>query len=258
MQPGVCALCCANTLLCESHIFPRFLYDPIRDDQNKLHLVTSHTMRPVRSKKQSGVWEYLLCPTCEGKFNRYETYYKNDYQTSRPIEYAKFEVYLSLSYEMIRLFQISVLWRMSISSDPLFEYVDLPDAMREDLRDRLHREDPGEEYEYPCLWQKIRPPRKRSGSAPWWGSRGIKAFDQPRLYNKKVGEVIVFVLHDQVWCYALSQSWRRIGDGLIRKSGLIRMPVDRHFERSPFYRLVLEKLQTAVGTPKIDARSSTK
>jgi hypothetical protein len=54
-------------------------------------------------------------------------------------------------YSKYKLFLLSLLWRSSISSRPLFGQIKLPAEIEEDLRLRILSNNPGEPEEYPCF-----------------------------------------------------------------------------------------------------------
>jgi len=146
---NTCRLCLASSELQESHIIPRAIIKLIRDEGldkrfYKLHNKLTKTI-------QDGPKEYLLCSDCEQKIGRYERYFieavhfsKHGIEIKHNRQFALIE---NLDYRKIKLFFLSLLWRMSISSLPEFENVRIGDN-EETIRKMLVREEPGESFEY--------------------------------------------------------------------------------------------------------------
>jgi hypothetical protein len=103
---------------------------------------------------QDGPKEYLLCDKCEQKISRYEKYYKEAVHLSRHgieiIQNDRIAIIGNLDYKKVKLFLLSVLWRMSVSSLPQFANVSL--ANNEDvIRKIILEEKPGGSCEYPIV-----------------------------------------------------------------------------------------------------------
>lgn len=92
----------------------------------------------------------MLCWDCEQKLSPYEKY-------NREILYGGMEIVgsrkgnrielIGLDYQRVRLFHLSLLWRMSIASHRFWREVDLgPHEQR--VREMILREDSGEPYDY--------------------------------------------------------------------------------------------------------------
>lgn len=147
MPSGICQLCGGTRELSFSHIFPEFFYESNYDEQHRFVSVTSHPMHRPRST-QKGFREHLLCAQCETQFARYESYAATllrlaDAASSTPGGIALHDV----DFKTLRLFGLSLLWRMHVSRLHTFRTVDLgPHA--EKIRSMLQREEPGEPHEY--------------------------------------------------------------------------------------------------------------
>ena len=63
---GQCRLCLQVRPLCDSHLFPRGMYDTFRDLSDPKHVFLT-PKRVIRTTQQ--IHAYLLCETCEERFN---------------------------------------------------------------------------------------------------------------------------------------------------------------------------------------------
>lgn len=151
----VCKLCLQEKDLCNSHIIPEFFYEreELYDDKHRyLRLSLDPTQQDT--PQQKGQREYLLCGSCEDLFNhQYERYgrrvlydKRHRYSTMTPDA----EILNDVDYGRFKLFQLSILWRASISSLPEFSDVNLGQH-DERIREMLLSGDPGTPYEYGCL-----------------------------------------------------------------------------------------------------------
>ncbi|WP_423709583.1 hypothetical protein [Undibacterium sp. WLX3042] len=101
---------------------------------------------------QDGAKELLLCEDCEQHINEhYEKPFKAFWLDNSPLPdpwQDEDPRWITTDYKSFKLFHLSVLFRASISSLPMYSAVDLgPHTDR--LRIMLLNEDPGREYEYP-------------------------------------------------------------------------------------------------------------
>jgi hypothetical protein len=140
---STCHLCGRPRKLCRSHILPEFLYRPLYDEEHRYFVVTAGTdcHRPL----QRGLTEKLLCKDCEERLGRYEKYAAEVMSGRLGHRYQKRGsriIIKDIDYARFKLFQLSILWRGSVSSLEFFRLVSLgPHEQR--LRDMILREDPG-------------------------------------------------------------------------------------------------------------------
>jgi len=126
------------------------IFSLIRDEtiNNRFYEICNKTNKIV----QDGPKEYLLCDKCEQKIGRYEKYYKESVHLSRHkieiIQGNKVAIIGNLDYSKIKLFILSILWRMSISSLSHFTNVSLAND-EEIIRKLILEENPGRSREYP-------------------------------------------------------------------------------------------------------------
>ena len=150
---ATCALCHQHRTLVESHILSEFLYDEVYDPvKHRFHRL--HTDPSFRNDtRPKGIYERLNCLECEAILSVYEDYAAKVFKggieigvEARPDRIVVHDV----SYKEFKLFQLSLLWRCSVSRMPEFAAVDLgphEDAIRQLLKNGT----PGEPHSYGCL-----------------------------------------------------------------------------------------------------------
>lgn len=155
---GRCRLCATESVkLCDSHIFPEFLYRDMYDDKQSFFVYSSNPQwRP--SLRYSGIYEPLLCRNCEDSFGRLETYacdaLFNGLKVAPELTPQAFVV-TGVDYARFKLFFMSLLWRAGICTRFEFRNVDLHRHEKR-LRRMLQLNDPGEPYSYPCALYVIK------------------------------------------------------------------------------------------------------
>jgi hypothetical protein len=147
-----CALCLKSAELRQSHVIPEFFFRQVYDAIHRCQLISTECSTPERYV-QKGLREQMLCDTCEKKFSRWEKYAKEAFVDGKGVALAREGNWLvihGLDYRTFRLFQLSLLWRMSVTSLPFFKEVDLG-PHEEKLRLALLSDNPLEPDQYPCL-----------------------------------------------------------------------------------------------------------
>lgn len=149
---AVCKLCNTENDLVDSHIFPEFMYKPMYDENHQFNLLTTDP-DDTRKKLIKGVYEPLFCKKCDNDIiGKYEDHAAKvmfgDGKKEIEIKKTKMGFLVrGIDYTLFKLFQISLLWRASISTRPEIKRISLgPHA--EKMRIMLLKEDPGEIYEY--------------------------------------------------------------------------------------------------------------
>lgn len=147
-----CRLCEQNEDLRNSHIIPEFVFTALYDKKHKFHVLSTLQERP-RPMEQKGIREILLCGDCEQQLSVYEKY-------AREVLLGGVEIVVQhdgnllmlseLDYVKFKLFQLSILWRSSISSHPIFSKVSLG-PHEETIRKMIKDGNPGKQLEYPCI-----------------------------------------------------------------------------------------------------------
>lgn len=150
-QTETCRLCHKRTMLCDSHIIPEFMYKPLYDSKHRFFRLSTGDW-PMRSCKQKGLRERLLCTDCEAQFSNYERYASGVMYGGVPIEITMkpnaFEA--RVDYRLFKLFELSLIWRMGVTSVSEFNDVLLGSHERR-LRKMLQNEEPGETATYGCI-----------------------------------------------------------------------------------------------------------
>ena len=150
-----CKLCNQPKKLVDSHIFPEFMYLPMYDNNHKFKLISIDEGDTLEERKK-GIYEKLLCDNCDNRIiGKYENHASKilfgDGKKEIEVEQTKFgHLIHGVDYKLFKLFQISLLWRASISTRREIIRINLgPHA--EIMRKMLFNEDPGEVYDYGVL-----------------------------------------------------------------------------------------------------------
>ena len=147
-----CALCLEEKELKNSHIIPEFFYKPLYDDKHRFNVVPL-TDEQKHRYEQKGIREPLLCEECEVKLSKYENH-------TRLIFYGGTGIYFTngnplkiegINYQYFKLFQLSILWRASVSKLEFFNDVNLG-PHEEKIRKMILDEKPGSKLKYPCMF----------------------------------------------------------------------------------------------------------
>lgn len=156
-----CKLCNKDKKLQKkSHIIPDFMYQDLFDEKHRLHEVQLKPTLPLKNKtKQSGAYEKnILCQSCDNKIlGRLETYASQalyggiDLAIENKVgpSASPYINVKGLDYKKFKLFLLSILWRASISSLPIFQNVELGEH-ENIIRDRILNNNPGTSSEYSC------------------------------------------------------------------------------------------------------------
>lgn len=145
-----CKLCGLEKPLQLSHIIPEFFYKPIYDEKHRIFPRMGGRL-PKAPPLQKGIRERLLCRECEQKLSPYEKYNRRVLFGGTEIAVQQQGNTLLLSgllYEKIRIFYLSILWRMSLAKGHrMWRNVQLG-PHEEKIRGMIFRENPGEPHEY--------------------------------------------------------------------------------------------------------------
>lgn len=147
----ICALCLDEKKLVKSHIFPEFLYKPLYDPNHQYLVVSTDKDTPIR-KRAKGIYGKLLCYECDnniiGSYENYASTIMFENVREKEIVETGF-LFKGLDYPRFKLFQLSLLWRASISNRPEARQIDLG-PHQEKIRKMLFDGNPGKMFEYGC------------------------------------------------------------------------------------------------------------
>jgi len=146
-----CALCLQEKELCNSHILPEFFFKPLYDENHRFQLIPSTNEEKIYYE-QKGIRESLLCEECEEQLSRYERYTSQLFYGGEGVYYTNENPVRieEIDYKKFKLFQLSLLFRASVSNLDFFKNVNLG-PHEEKIRKMLNDEDPGGENDYPCI-----------------------------------------------------------------------------------------------------------
>lgn len=160
-----CRLCGLLDQLCRSHVLPETAYANVIDCTSHPQMVAVRDVKKGKiseTHRQTGFWERLLCKKCEMKFSRYETYAAKhllNAQLTPPTGSAsRLSVLKVTDYARLKLFFLSMLWRVGVASGDFFRGVDLGKHANQ-LQQMLLTENPGELDDYGCLLTRFLPER---------------------------------------------------------------------------------------------------
>lgn len=146
MELGICALCEKEKKLVDSHIFPAFMWK----SGSKQEPIQEFSLNEKYPKKRlNGIYQKLLCDTCEKIIGQYENYGRPFLERVRGITPKKphTEVFNKFdgvkgsnnkyNYSKLKLLFLSILWRASVSSMPQYAQCDLGDFYNSQIRKLL-------------------------------------------------------------------------------------------------------------------------
>lgn len=131
-----CKLCKKDKELCASHIIPKGLLKISKG--NNSQLIALHNTKISPAVYDNVNWtEDLLCSECESHINlKFETT-QIAILKRKKINHATRLTITEFNSEKFYLFWLSILWRASTSSLPIFDTVELPSELEEIIRSSL-------------------------------------------------------------------------------------------------------------------------
>ncbi len=236
---NTCALCKNKGPLRNSHIIPEFMYRPIYGVKHRLYLRKSGSI--VKTKPlQKGIREKLLCKSCESQLSVYEKYVCEVLFCGTEIYIKKFNdriILSGLDYAKVRLFFLSLIWRMSVASEhKIWENVNLGQH-EEIIRDMIFTENPGTQWKYSFL--SIIPLFNGTILEDW--------ILEPDWVRTKLGRFYRLLVGGCIYLFHVSK--QRLGNGagewLIRPDGTWAMSM-KNANNIPFLRGEAEKISRAI------------
>lgn len=149
---GSCRLCLQNDFLVDSDIIPKFMYKPLKKSDGRFYNVSTDPYKRV-IPVQKTITDKLLCARCDNeRLSRNESHLAEVLFGEHPLRAQQEGPLLHLEgydYKKVKNGLLSILWRMSISSKPLFSNVVLGATHEERLRITLLNDIELPEDEYP-------------------------------------------------------------------------------------------------------------
>jgi hypothetical protein len=148
---GKCRLCQNERELCFSHIIPEFMYLPTYDENHRAVMIP----KGKNKYEQKGLREYLLCSDCDrtiiGKWETYSSPIVKSIQGLNITQNGDQFAVPNVEYANFKLFQLSLLWRASITSVQMFDGINIGNHHEEVIRKMLFSKDPGKPDQYGCI-----------------------------------------------------------------------------------------------------------
>jgi hypothetical protein len=149
---GTCALCREERPLRKSHVIPEFMFGPLYDEKHRFHGVSNISTKPNQIF-QKGPREKLLCDNCERQVSRYESYASDVFfgnAATQPVPTPTGLLFTGLDYKPLKLFFISVLWRLGTTSITHLKGAELG-PHQERVRSLLCADDPADYLTFPAM-----------------------------------------------------------------------------------------------------------
>ncbi|MDZ7723247.1 MAG: hypothetical protein U5R06_10690 [candidate division KSB1 bacterium] len=224
-----CKLCKKETKLCNSHIIPEFFFKPLYDEKHRINVVPLSENQRQRYE-QKGIREYLLCKNCEDQMSIYENHVRKVFfgGTEILVNPGNPMTIENINYKDFKLFQLSILWRASISSNTFYSNISLG-PHEEKIRKMLIEENPGGWLEYPCLLYAIlRITKKEILDDLILPPDSIK-FEGHRLYR--------FFMGGSFWIFFVSShtDTLELTHFFLTEDGKLKIPINS-FKNSPYFK----------------------
>jgi hypothetical protein len=149
---SVCRLCGDTSVILKSHIIPKAFHREVLGGLSSFYMLSENERIPSKETARQ-LWDRLLCERCERLLKTYEDYvlekiiHRQGITCQRDGQILR---YSSLDYQMVKLYQLSIIWRASVAKIPFFQSVRLG-PHEQVIRRMLNVRDPGEPGDYPCV-----------------------------------------------------------------------------------------------------------
>jgi hypothetical protein len=147
------SLCKKQAELQRSHVIPKFTHKRIKKEDGRL-LRFMKGGHPEGDHVQDAFFEDMLCLACEARFQKWEEHAARMFAQKHVFDFPaspgrQLVKITGFDYAKMKLFLMSILWRMGVAKDSVFSSVKLgPHAER--LRRLLLDSDPGVATDYGC------------------------------------------------------------------------------------------------------------
>jgi hypothetical protein len=194
-----CRLCLLPKTLQRSHVVPEFMHELLYDEKRRFWSLTTRDehQNPI---SQQGEREYLLCASCEAHINVYEKYADTLFRSTKDIGIriafdGPLIIVHGIDYKLFKLFQLSILWRASITALRFYDRVQLG-PLEEEMRLMLLRNDPGPAPLFSCLIYAL---RDSSGEK-------VPLMLPPTRSRFNCRSHYRFIFHSYVWIFVASRT----------------------------------------------------
>ena len=187
-----CKLCKKDFANLEnSHVIPEWIYKPLYNEKHKFIEINSNNFKKLKPE-QKGYREKLLCKCCEAKFSKWETNAKKDLEdiTNKKSKFLeitqlsnKFLFVENISYDYLKKFILSILWRMSVTSLEQFKGIKLG-VFEENLRGLLDADMEIDTFTYPIMVRQLQVSGKHYKDV-------IMGVEKGRIQNKYIFQSFV-------------------------------------------------------------------
>lgn len=133
------------------------MYKPLYDKFHRYHVMSTDP-KDKHTYGQKGSRERLLCEDCEQLLGVNENYVRQVFKggTGITIQANQNPIIIGdINYKKFKLFELSLLWRASISKLEFFKNIKLTSVEEEDLRKAILNSDPLEPEDYGCIISMI-------------------------------------------------------------------------------------------------------
>ena len=229
-----CKLCNGFDKLQKSHVLPEFIYKNLYDSTHRF-LDLGLSNEKILEIQQKGLRERLLCANCEMRLGRHESY------VAPYLAHKKFAISLRdegivnyVNYKLLKLFQISILWKAHHSTHPLFRNVNVGKKHEKKLREMLLADQPGEPHEYGCVTAEAK-----------FGKRTLDDFIPNVMHHKTNGyNSYTFIFAGFVWSYVVSSHSRNhlLKNDFLQRDGALVIP-SCEVKNSPIFSRAFELFQ---------------
>lgn len=124
---ATCRLCLKEKKLCDSHIFPEYMYTHCYDENHKYNEFNAK-IGEFNKRRPQGIYEPLLCKKCEEIIQIYEDHAKIIlYKRVKPLIRSNQKPCTIDDYDYLKfkLFVLSLLWRASVSNHDMYKLISL-------------------------------------------------------------------------------------------------------------------------------------
>lgn len=149
----VCALCKREAELQRSHVISKFAQKRTKSEDGTL-LLFGEGNNPDGDRVQDAFFEELLCRECEARLQRWEEHAARMMNQRKVFDFdpnasGQLRRLDGFDYPKMKLFVLSILWRMGASNLPNFSHIDLGPHL-ERIGQMLLAGDAGEPVDYGC------------------------------------------------------------------------------------------------------------